>query len=356
MQIDVMQTYTLHGQDLGVRGEGEARAFVEELLAYKGALPMGEAAAPAGDAPSIVIDAAMREAGGDGLSAPPEDARTFARGTRFWTWVDGGEARVVAEDSEARVSADGCRVDVRFGPGALAVEGDRTVGFYLMTTALLYALAARGWTVLHAAALVPPSAQTRETDAPPGLLLVGDSDSGKSTTSLTLIRHGWGYVSDDTVLLRDGGDAPEVGSYRRDVCVDPDAAALFPELGGRAWPPSPSDASKWRVDLAAVYGDRFRPACAPQAVLFPELVPDAPSCVEPVDERAAVLRLLPQSSLPLLARQPALAQTVFDTVSALVRRTPCYRLVTGRDLLDAATAHALLEPFAAGGGARGGKN
>lgn len=35
-----------------------------------------------------------------------------------------------------------------------------------------------------------------------GLLLVGDSGYGKSTLTIGLVRQGWGYLSDDAVLLR----------------------------------------------------------------------------------------------------------------------------------------------------------
>ena len=35
-----------------------------------------------------------------------------------------------------------------------------------------------------------------------GVLIIGASGSGKSTLALGLIRQGWGYLSDDAVLLR----------------------------------------------------------------------------------------------------------------------------------------------------------
>jgi hypothetical protein len=326
-----------------VSGAAEGAAFVGDLLAYKGAVP-------ADTAPThpALITINVQEV--PALSSPevPSSALTLGDGP-VWTWTTPGGPRVATEGAEAQVNSQTGTITVRLRPGFLSTAQRRTAGFYLLTTALLYVLAAREQAVLHAAALVPPPVSG--TDLQPssaasanGLLLVADSDSGKSTTALTLIRQGWRYVSDDTVLLYRHGSSGTglAGSYRRDVCVDPDAAGLFPELAGPTWPASPSDPSKWRVDLDRVYGSRFLAACTPRVLLFPELMPAAPSSLTPVDGRQALQRLVRQSSLPLLASQPAMAQGLLDALTQLVAQTACYRLTVGRDLLDGPRAHALL--------------
>ena len=94
---------------------------------------------------------------------------------------------------------------------------------------------------LHAASVVSTSGV--------GLLIVGAPGSGKSTLALGLLRRGWGYLSDDAVLLRLGTDTVEALACRRDAYVNADDAAAVRRSplgrGGAGW--------SWRVQAAAVH-------------------------------------------------------------------------------------------------------
>src|SRR5205085_8653782 len=65
---------------------------------------------------------------------------------------------------------------------------------------------------LHAACVVEPVRGT-------GLLFAGSSGSGKSTLTAQLAAAGWGYLSDDKLLLYREGDSARVHALRRAFSV-----------------------------------------------------------------------------------------------------------------------------------------
>jgi hypothetical protein len=207
---------------------------------------------------------------------------------------------------------------------------------YLITSSLVILLRYGGWYALHTAALALDGC---------GLLLVAQSDSGKSTATLNLVRQGWRYLSDDTVLLHTEDDRVQAYAFRRHFCVDPDATAHFPELGGHDWPPSLSDAQKWQVDVDRLYPDQFAPVCTPRVLVLPEIVDSPESHVEPVDAKVALAQLVDQGAL-FLTPSPDVARRHLDVLAQLVNQSRTYQLRAGRDLLRTSrTIHALLAPL-----------
>jgi hypothetical protein len=75
---------------------------------------------------------------------------------------------------------------------------------------------------LHAASLLTPDGV--------GVLIVGRSGSGKSTLTLGLIRKGWGYLSDDAVLLRNGSEAVEALALRKSCYIDAQTAVDYSDF------------------------------------------------------------------------------------------------------------------------------
>src|ERR1700752_786459 len=67
---------------------------------------------------------------------------------------------------------------------------------------------------LHSAGVVSP-----ETEA--GVLIVGPSGSGKSTLTSQLARAGWGYLSDDELLLSLNGEEVEARGFRSFFAIAP---------------------------------------------------------------------------------------------------------------------------------------
>lgn len=75
---------------------------------------------------------------------------------------------------------------------------------------------------LHAAGVVSPTGL--------GLLMVGESGCGKSTLAIQMIRQGWGYLSDDAVLLRLQPEGVEALAFRKPFSINADNAAEYTDL------------------------------------------------------------------------------------------------------------------------------
>ncbi len=114
---------------------------------------------------------------------------------------DQGSALGVIALSPWRTRPDDASVDA---PGLLRL------GFVnLVLHTLLVLLTRRGYFPLHAAALAR-AVDGAESEPPAGVLMAAPSDSGKSTLAMGLVRAGWGFLSDDSILLRAaaaGGEA-----------------------------------------------------------------------------------------------------------------------------------------------------
>lgn len=207
---------------------------------------------------------------------------------------------------------------------------------YLVAFSLAALLRHRGWFPLHAGGLVRNGR---------GVLLTARSGSGKSTAALSLVRHGWKYLSDDTVLLRSEDDQIQAYSFRRNFHVDPDVADHFSELDGPEWPSSLNDSSKWHVDMDRIYPGQSAASCTPRLIVLPEIVDTAESSVEPVGTKSVLEQLINQGAF-FLTSDPDVADRHLTVLRRLIGQSHTYRLHAGRDALEEPrTAHKLLTPL-----------
>jgi len=301
--------------DLRVALTGPPSAALEasrEALAYKGFDP---AEGPA----DLTLDLSLQDPPVvvEGLT-PPESAIQVGRCAAGFVVERGGAGFVL--DTALR-SATAHRLPQE-------KDWDRQAAqdvFLAVTTSLGLLLHSLGYYALHAVGLCRGGR---------GYLLVGGSDSGKSTTALALVRQGWQPLSDDSLLLHEAGGTVRATGFRRDFCVDPDAADLFPELAGRSWPRQQSDPDKWRVDVAELYGVGNAGACEPRVLLFPEIGRCAESRLLPLPLPDALPLLLRHSAFPLHHDGPA-AHAHVAAMGRLVKQCTVRRLVLGRDAIEA---------------------
>ena len=291
---------------------------LRQTLIYKGATP-DERAIPA----DITLDFSARHA----PAAPPDSARRLGETEHGNTdiWQDDAGMYLCCEDSTVVLDPGEGRAQGQLGPTLTSpTDRRRNPLFYLITTSLVILLRYQGWFPLHAAALARGNR---------GILLTARSDSGKSTTALNLVRQGWSYLSDDTVLLRTEAGPVQAHSFRTDFCVDPEAVDLFPELGEQTWPPSLSDATKWRVDGASVYPGQFTPTCIPRVVVVPSIADCETSTLSPVDRKVVLGHLFRQSALTMTPERPVVEQHL-ELLKQLIHQADTYRLDAGRDALN----------------------
>lgn len=175
---------------------------------------------------------------------------------------------------------------------------------------------------LHAAALVAPKQQ--------GVLIVAPSSSGKSTLTIGLIRAGWGYLSDDAVLLCHRLGRIEVLALRKDFFVDADAAGRYPDLPlGKAEPDS-TGGERCPINMQKAFPGQYVSHCIPRLLLFPRIVARERSCLRPLDRIAALGRLLDESGPALFDR--ATMDQHLAVIKGLVQQAACFEIESGRDL------------------------
>ncbi len=241
---------------------------------------------------------------------------------------------VVFEAASCRLLVGASGWWLRYGPVAFEVRGATLQGYvppgserlpaftFGLVLALSLLLREKGWFGLHAAGLVWRGN---------GLLLVGRSDSGKSTLTYSLVRRGWSYLTDDAVLVHQSGSDVVAVSFREDFGLDPESARYFPEVA--ACPDrQPTDPAKLRVRMDWLHPGRFQPQCRPMLLIFPELADIPESRLVPLRRSEAFGRLL-QASLMLGWMDDPAERCLLDVMGRLVRQAPAYLLEAGPDLL-----------------------
>jgi hypothetical protein len=151
-------------------------------------------------------------------------------------------------------------------------------------------------------------------------LLVGDARSGKSTTTATLIAHGWNYVSDDQVVLKRGTRIRTLTAegWLRDFHLD------------TGWATGTPHGRRIVVDPRTLGHGRHQRQAPVAGALFLTLEPETPTALEPLSPAEAFSLLLRQS--PWLMADPAAAQHVVHLLED-ASRLPARRLKLGHDAL-----------------------
>jgi len=216
----------------------------------------------------------------------PTEPATLAL-DRVAAWVDQGGATAVLRGA---VPSSGGVLSLAAGRGRLQVDPARAQeaagDLYSMLTisaALLLARLERA--LVHAAAVVAPDGHA--------WLLAGDARSGKSTTCATLAAAGWGYVSDDQVVLAAREDGVEVEGWLRPFHLDRNGEGGEPTGERREVPPAELGLAGWRR-TARLAG-----------VILPTVAAREPTVLTPVPAADALAGLVRQSPWLLACRDAA---------------------------------------------------
>lgn len=248
------------------------------------------------------------------------------------TWLRAGESLLVIQPAQARARAVG-RIAPDFWDLPLVAQRDFFQRLFFLLARHL------GSYMLHANALY-----TLAGGAEAGLLLVGDCGVGKTTLSLSLIRAGWGYVGDDSVLL-DGSSAGTVSAYgvRRGFACTQESAAQWPDWEDLMAAGIPLNPHKRLLDLDKRYPGRAAARCRPRVLLFPTVTGQAHTTLCALDETQTFLRLLERTGAGILL-EPETTPALLALFTRLVEQTHAYHLSLGRDVYTEPTRVAdLLE-------------
>lgn len=214
------------------------------------------------------------------------------------------------------------------GSGILTIHGsfqEKTSlsKYNLFLIGLIHLLSPRGVYELHAASLVRDGL---------GFLLLGDSGSGKSTATLSLVNQGWHYVSDDALLMKCFESRVEVFAFRNKFYLDPQLVRHYPEILPYLEESTSGAGTKRFLDVTSLYPDQFCSQAVPKILLFTSIVSEPESRLIPVDPTSALVRLTRQSASLLFNRETA--KNHLEALKQLVYQTDSYQLLAGRDLYE----------------------
>lgn len=192
----------------------------------------------------------------------------------------------------------------------------------LFTFPLLELLRHRGLYHVHAAGLARGAR---------GVLFPGDTGAGKSTLTVSLIRVGWDYLSDDALLLRSGPGGVEALAIPDEFHLDPTLAVPFPELNVLKERAGYNHSRRRAFRPEEVYDCSLAPACVPTLLLFPRIAPGG-TRAEAITPSQALAELIRASALVLLDERVAAPH--LEALRRLVAQCRCYRLYHGPDALE----------------------
>jgi hypothetical protein len=247
----------------------------------------------------------------------------FQSSTSYGLSIHHGVGQTVITDGESAFA-----IDHHAGKGRITFHASFTdksplakSNFFLV--GLIHLFAQYGYYDLHGAGL---------THNGSGCLFLGPSGSGKSSLALNLVKQGWGYASDDALLMK--GNSPEVSalSFRKYFYIDPKLAKRFPELGPSLINHGQIEAEKCFIDLDDVWPGRFQPEFVPEKVVFCHVTHQEASRIASISKKDALLRLLPQSASVFFNR--CFAEKQIDALKRLVEQTQCYAFDAGLDVYD----------------------
>jgi hypothetical protein len=237
------------------------------------------------DGPSIRVDRGT-------LNAWHEPGAPALKLGRITAWIDQKENIAWLSDASESIRARAdliTRIANVFVPvDEIPASADLT-SLLTITAALLLVRDRR--TPIHAGAVVRP-------DTGGAWLLVGDSHSGKSTTTANLVRAGWSYLSDDYVVLSRGGEGRiEVEGWPDDFHLD-EGWYRGESTGVRSTVREDELPAGHRAEFALLEG-----------VLFPRVSKDDPTLANDLSPVVALERVIRQS--PWLIADKAAAAQVF---------------------------------------------
>jgi hypothetical protein len=164
-----------------------------------------------------------------------------------------------------------------------------------------------------------------------GVLIVGRSGAGKSTTALQCLNAGMDYLGDDYVVVsRDA--APVASSLYRGCKVMDDAFARLPNLRGTVVMRNP-ERHKSVVMLDELAG-RLVPSLRIVAIVRPRIANAEASTFRPL----SALQASTEFSASTIMQMPGVGDFMLREIAALCRRVPTFEMALGRDPAEIAGA------------------
>lgn len=298
--------YAVAGRLLFVQSSNlQLAAQIEQLFAGWQLTPVPFS----GPTPNVNICFSINE----NLPEVPGGLRQFeiADGGRCHTTNDG--LYLIFDNSLVRLQNNNpvdVSVNIRKIPVPTAAELARVTSF-----AVCAALRRFGIFELHSAGVVVPNTCA-------GVVIIGSSGSGKSTLTAKLATAGWGYLSDDELLLSVVDEKVEARGFRSFFALKNDGPF------------------KHCFEPAEVFDSGRIAQAMPQFLLFATISGANKTEVRELKQAETMTRLI--RACPWATYDTLVAGSYLDLLSRLSRQTQGFELLAGTDLLDAREASRII--------------
>lgn len=196
----------------------------------------------------------------------------------------------------------------------------------VISYAMMAAMRRVGLYELHSAGVVEPTNNV-------AALIIGASNSGKSTLTTRLVSEGWGYLSDDMLLLNENQGKIKARGLRRRFSISPRVVEEWelPRLKDALSEPIASDPTKCYLDPRLAFPNSFIEQCIPSVLLFPLIIGEPSSRMEKISQSSAMMKLIDACAWARLDR--AIAHDYLQVLASLARQSVGWVLYAGRDLM-----------------------
>jgi len=201
--------------------------------------------------------------------------------------------------------------------------GDDDIYYYLLEPLLHMVLKRRGTIPWHGAALARANR---------GVLIVGQSGSGKSTAALSLLLSGYQFIADDELVLCAEGTSVRVRSIDEHLHYTDTTAALLSALPSPETQPLVRRGHGLKRRLTAtVFGVRTQPTPV-DMVIFPRVEAAQETRLQPLPAGECARRLLlhPPKEYPAVIVDPPSIEAHFDVCTRLAASARGFDLALGR--------------------------
>lgn len=162
-----------------------------------------------------------------------------------------------------------------------------------------------------------------------GILITGDSGQGKTTLLLHLLKQGFRYLADDTLLVRENGQHVTMLAFPTPIRISPQAADFFPELSHVIEEHQPDEQGKYHFSPPDAEPCDVARALLPGIALFPEITPNRTSSLHPVAPIDVAAEWMAENTF---AGNTTLGRENFRILSRLLQSVRCYRVCLGREM------------------------
>lgn len=181
----------------------------------------------------------------------------------------------------------------------------------------------------HGAYLVHAAGVAYDGEA---VLFVGGSGSGKTTTCVNLVLHGWQLLANDVVIVRSEGDVIKAWPVPDTLTIRPKTTDLLPQLLDYMNDEQVIEGIRLPSDMLPahrlVQGQWSSPV-AVHAICFPNVAHKPITTIRP-QMRAIALAILMQESIDRWDQSALAAHS--DILSATCKQSACYAVELGSDL------------------------